>query len=248
MPSEIPAVLITGGSQGLGYALAHTLLTHGFAVAICARDQCRLEQAAVSLSAYGHVLAVAADIGDADQREMLVKRVVDEFGRLDALVNNASTLGTLPLPTVDAADIENFRQVFHINTFAPILLLKRCLPWLESGAASIAMSISSDAAVAGYPNWGVYGASKAAADLLMKTFANERHDRSALAVYTVDPGDMDTALHRCADPDATGLPAPTSIAPLLLALFDPLRAGTHHPEFPSGTRFSLADGTLKGVL
>jgi len=151
MSSQTPVVLITGGSQGFGYALAHSLLTHGFAVAICARDKCRLLQAAASLGAYGHVLAVVADIGDGDQREALVQRVEYEFGRLDALVNNASTLGTLPLPPVDAADIENLREVFHINTFAPILLLKRCLPLLEVAVASIAMSISSDAAVAAYP-------------------------------------------------------------------------------------------------
>jgi NAD(P)-dependent dehydrogenase (short-subunit alcohol dehydrogenase family) len=87
------------------------------------------------------------------------------------------------------------------------------------------VSVSSDAAVEAYPGWGGYGASKAALDQVTAVLAVEN---PSLHVYAVDPGDMDTAMHRAADPAATGLPAPESVVPALLRLVDePLPSGRY---------------------
>lgn len=131
-------------------------------------------------------------------------------------MNNAGDLGPTPLPRLADLPAAALERVLAVNTVAPLALFQAVLPVLER-AGGVVLDVSSDAAVEAYEGWGGYGASKTALDRLTAVLAVEH---PALRVYAVDPGDMATDMHRAADPDATGLPAPESAVPALLRLVD----------------------------
>jgi NAD(P)-dependent dehydrogenase (short-subunit alcohol dehydrogenase family) len=100
-----------------------------------------------------------------------------------------------------------------VNTLAPLALVREALPLLAR-SQGLVVNISSDAALGGYPGWGVYGASKAALDLVSKTLAAENRERG-VAVVSVDPGDMRTKMHQDAYPgqDISDRPSPDVTLP-----------------------------------
>jgi NAD(P)-dependent dehydrogenase (short-subunit alcohol dehydrogenase family) len=207
----MPTALVTGGSAGLGRALAAGLAREGWQVVIDGRDPGRLEEAARATGARG----IAGDVTDPVHREALARAVADT-GRLDLLVNNASTLGPTPMPTVAALDPPGLDALWLTNVAAPLALAQALLPLLRASGGAL-VSISSDAAVEHYEGWGGYAASKAALDHLTLTLAVENPE---LAVYAVDPGDMCTAMHQAAFPgeDISDRPLPETVVPYLLAL------------------------------
>ena len=237
-----PVVAITGGTMGLGYALARQLLTAGLAVSLCARSRSAVETAVEELSGLGPVFGIAGDVTDPFFQTDFVKQTATRFGRLDAFVNNASTLGDLPLPELTDTNAANLRKVLEVNTVAPVLLLQYALPHLTRQSAALVLSISSDASRAGYPAWGVYGASKAALDLLTRAFAHE-YEHTSVQFYSVDPGDMQTAMHEAASPGDSGLADPVDVAAVITRLFRPLLDQSRH-AYASGARLQVAGTTL----
>lgn len=242
--SNHPTVIVTGGTQGLGHALTAQLLQQGFAVALCARTKEDVAKVEQSLARQFPCLAQVGDVADPDFRRHLVQATVTRFGRLDAVVNNASTLGQLPLPYVLDSTADNDAHVFQVNVEAPMQLLREAWPYLRQARKSLVLGISSDAAIGGYPNWGIYGASKAALDLLHKTLAAELEEYG-VQVHSFDPGDMHTAMHLAADPEATGLRDPSFVARALMSLFSPLVTRNSF-AFRSGARlFVTSAGELE---
>ncbi|MGY1635632.1 SDR family NAD(P)-dependent oxidoreductase [Geodermatophilus sp. SYSU D00742] len=208
-----PTALVTGASRGLGAALTEALSRRGWRLVVDGRDPDRLAATVAALPRPGLVTAVAGDVADPAHRAALAAAVP---GRLDLLVNNASDLGPTPMPRLADLPPAALERVLAVNTVAPLALLQAVLPALERAGGRV-LDISSDAAVEAYPGWGGYGASKAALDQLTAVLAVEHPH---LRLYAVDPGDMATDMHRAADPDATGLPAPESVVPALLRLVD----------------------------
>ena len=123
--------IVTGGSRGLGKALARGLLGKGLTVIVDGRDPVELERARQELTEIGSVVAIAGDVADLDHVHALVAAAA-RTGRLDLLVNNASTLGAVPLPKVVELGRETFRALFDINVFAPIHLIQHALPYLHA--------------------------------------------------------------------------------------------------------------------
>jgi NAD(P)-dependent dehydrogenase (short-subunit alcohol dehydrogenase family) len=203
--------LVTGGSAGLGRALARSLAEDGWRVVVDGRDAGRLAAAAD----HPGIVAVPGDVGDQWHRAAL-GAAVEQEGRLDLLVLNASTLGRTPLPRLDEVALEDLHAVWRTNVAAPLALAGDLLPLLTASRGAL-LSISSDAAVEHYPGWGLYGASKAALDHLTLTLGEENPD---VAAYAVDPGDMRTQMHQDAFPgeDISDRPLPESVVPHLLAL------------------------------
>jgi NAD(P)-dependent dehydrogenase (short-subunit alcohol dehydrogenase family) len=197
------AVLITGASRGLGRALALQLARSGASLALCARDEARLDAVAIEASIAGaaDVLTAAADIAVARDVDRLVAVTLDRYGRIDVLVNNASALGPTPLPYLVDAPPQALREVFEVNVFGAFRLTQAVLGGMLLHDRGLVVNITSDAAVEGYPGWGLYGASKAAFDLLTRVWSAELQG-TGVRVVAVDPGDMDTDMHRAADPDA----------------------------------------------
>lgn len=209
----IRVALITGASRGLGRVLAGFLAKQGTALVIDARGEAELREAADELRAYNPaVVAIRGDVRDARHRARLLKAAGD-WGRIDILVNNASDLGETPLPPLVEADRDRFLRVLDTNVLAPLALVREALPLLTR-AHGLVVDITSDAAVGGYPGWGVYGASKAALDLVTRTLAAELKERG-VGVVSVDPGDMRTRMHQDAFPgdDISDRPLPDVTVP-----------------------------------
>jgi NAD(P)-dependent dehydrogenase (short-subunit alcohol dehydrogenase family) len=211
-----PVGLITGASQGLGRALAAELAGRGWTLVVDARRADRLAAAVESFPA-GRVVAVPGDIADPVHRAQLAA-AVESLGRLDLLVNNASTLGASPLPALDAIDLDLFRQIYEVNVVAPLALTQSLLPALAAAHGTV-VNVTSDAAVEAYEGWGGYGSSKAALDQVSAVLAAEHPEVRVLAV---DPGDMRTEMHQDAFPgeDISDRPPPEAVVPGLVALIE----------------------------
>jgi NAD(P)-dependent dehydrogenase (short-subunit alcohol dehydrogenase family) len=222
-----PVALVTGASMGLGLALTRQLVHDGWRVIADARDGDRLRAALDPLG--GAVTAIPGDVADAAHRADLAA-AVRSAGRLDLYVANASSLGPTPLPPLAAYPLADLTAVLAVNAVAPLAVLQDVLPLVRSGGGTV-VTISSDAATEAYPGWGGYGMAKAALDRMAAVLAVEE---PGLAVYAVDPGDMATAMHAAADPEAdpAELADPAEVAATLLA------ALATRP--PSG-RYRLAD-------
>jgi NAD(P)-dependent dehydrogenase (short-subunit alcohol dehydrogenase family) len=208
-----PVALITGASRGLGAVLARFLAQQDYDLIVSARGAAELAAVAESLRQFGgHVVDVTGDMADPAHREKLVQ-AAGGLGRLDLLVNNASTLGPSPLPKLADYPLDALREVLEVNLVAPLGLIQSALPLLSASGGRV-VNISSDAGVEGYPGWGGYGSSKAALDLLTRTFAAELGD-TGVAVLSVDPGDMRTAMHQAAYPgeDISDRPLPEVTLP-----------------------------------
>jgi len=207
--------LITGASQGLGLALAEEAAAAGWTLIVDARRAERLAAAVADLATRTTVVAIPGDIAAASHREQLVSAVGDA-GRLDLLVNNASTLGASPLPALDAIDLAVLRRIYEVNVVAPLALTQQLLPAISAAHGTI-VNVTSDAAVEAYEGWGGYGSSKAAFEQLSAVLAAEHPE---VRVLVVDPGDMRTEMHQDAFPgeDISDRPLPAAVAPGLFAL------------------------------
>ncbi len=208
-----PIVLITGASQGLGYTIAQFLVARGYDLIITARNWDRLQEAAFTLDDRGvRVHAIAGDVRDPEHRDEL-DQILRQYGRLNLLVNNASTLGPLPMRDLMDTSMLELQRIFEVNVQAPLALIRMARPYLAN-AKGLVVNLSSDAAVGGYAGWGGYGSSKAALDLMSLTLANEL-STEGIGVVSVDPGDMRTAMHQDAFPgeDISDRPLPEVTIP-----------------------------------
>ena len=197
-------ILITGASQGLGRQLAIDFAREGAAgIAIVARRADALERVAASIreaEPKAEVLMITADLSSEGEIERVVATTLNEFrGRLDVLVNNASSIGPTPLPYLLDYPLEDFRQVLETNLTAPFLLIKKALPAMIENGGSI-INVTSDAGRVGYPGWGAYGISKFGIEGMSATWAAEL-EGSRVRVNWVDPGNMNTEMHRAAEPE-----------------------------------------------
>ncbi len=197
-------VLITGASRGLGRQLALDFAAAGAsALALTARDPRALDKLKAELKAShpdARVLTVPADLSHAEDLERVAATALAELrGRVDVLVNNASTLGATPMPYLLDYPHSVFRNVLDVNLLAPFQLTRKIIPaMLEHGGSVI--DVTSDAGVNGYPGWGAYGISKFGLEGLSQTWAAELEGTS-IRVNLVDPGSMNTDMHRAAEPD-----------------------------------------------
>ncbi len=210
--------LVTGGSKGLGRALVLALLDRSWTVITDGRtaaDLDRLERRAEDRP--GRLVTVRGDVTDPAHRAELVAAVAAE-GRLDLLVNNASTLGVTPLTGLMSQPGSALIDVLATNLIAPHDLAVDLVPFLRR-SRGVLINITSDAAVEGFPGWGPYGASKSALEQWSNVLAAEESD---LSVYWVDPGDLRTDLHQAAFPgeDISDRPLPEVAIPGLLHLVE----------------------------
>jgi NAD(P)-dependent dehydrogenase (short-subunit alcohol dehydrogenase family) len=131
--------------------------------------------------------------------------VLGALGGLDVLVNNASSLGPVPLALLADTECEDLERAWATNVLGPFRLTKALLGSLAAtareGGVPLVVNISSDAAVTPYAGWGAYGASKAALAHLSRIWDAELA-AEGIRVVSIDPGDMDTPLHELAVPDA----------------------------------------------
>ncbi len=211
--------LITGASRGLGREIARLFARKGARLVLVARGDVALREAAEELSHATEVLALAADVGE--EAERIAREALARFGRVDVLLNNASEIGPSPLPPLEAYPWDALLRVLRINAVAPLHLTQLLLPQMKARREGVIINVTSDAGVVAYPGWGGYGASKAALEHLTRVLAAEL-EGSGVRVYVVDPGDMNTEMHRQAEPgvDLSHLPGPAVPAPAFVHLVE----------------------------
>ena len=164
-------------------------------------------------------MALALDVSQ--EAERLVEAALERFGRIDVLVNNASELGPSPMPALEEYPWQELQRVFRVNVLAPLHLAQLALPGMRARGEGVIINVTSDAGVEAYPGWGGYGASKAALEHVSRTLGAEL-EGTGVRVYVVDPGDMNTAMHRLAEPgvDLSDLPGPEASAPAFVQLVE----------------------------
>jgi len=197
-------ILITGASQGLGREMALRFAREGAAgLLIVARHVAELNKVRDEIRQIApkiDIVAIEADVSKPRDIERIVATTLAQFkGRLDVLVNNASTIGPSPMPNLLDYPVEDFREVLDTNLIGPFLLIKNALPAMIECGGSI-INVTSDAGQVGYPGWGAYGISKFGLEGMSQTWASELED-SGVRVNWVDPGNMNTAMHRAAEPE-----------------------------------------------
>ena len=215
--------LVTGASRGLGRALAHNLAGQGWGLVIDARSRRALDETQAELlgrnngsPAAHQVTAIAGSVTSESHRRKLVA-AARELGELDAIVNNASTLGPSPQPSLLDYPLDALQQVYETNVFAPLALIQALRTVLKPDACIL--NITSDAGIEPYAGWGGYGSSKAALEHLSAILAEEN---PGWRIYWVDPGDMRTQMQQEAfpDEDISDRPLPAESVPGLLTLLD----------------------------
>jgi NAD(P)-dependent dehydrogenase (short-subunit alcohol dehydrogenase family) len=195
-------VAITGGTSGLGLALVRELLDRWAHVAFVARRREGIERVARwHPDAHG----IVGDVSRKDDIYPIAMQIVGALGGLDVLINNASDLGPTPLALLADTECEDLERALATNLVGPFRLTKALLGSLacsaREGRGSVVLNVSSDAAINAYPQWGAYGASKAALHHLSRIW-DEELTAEGIHFLSLDPGDMDTPLHAAAVPDA----------------------------------------------
>lgn len=210
--------LVTGASRGIGRAVAKRFAVEGATVVCVARTQGALEElddeiAALGEQAAGRAVLCPLNLREFDRIDQMAAALYERFGRLDILVGNAADLGG-GLAPVGHVDHRHYLEALDLNLTANYRLIRAFHPLLKQSEAGRALFVTSAAARAHAPYWGIYGASKAALESLVLTWAAEIANISSIKVNLFDPGAVATRLRAIAFPgeDPATLVQPQQVA------------------------------------
>ena len=221
LPLKDRIALVVGASRGIGYESALALAKAGAHVVATARTQGGLEELddAVFSATGQHATLVPFDLVDGGGIDRLGGAIFERFKKLDVWVNAAATMGPSGLTPVAHADPREFAKVEKVNFTAVYRLIRSLEPLLRASDAGRAIHLTSSVATSPRAFWGMYAATKAGAEALVKAWADEV-ESTPIRVSIVDPGRMRTALRAQAFPgeDPQTLPHPSEIGPLMVEL------------------------------
>jgi NAD(P)-dependent dehydrogenase (short-subunit alcohol dehydrogenase family) len=233
-------VLVSGASRGIGYAAAREAARRGAHVIAIARTIGGLEELDDEIKRTGSsATLVPLDLRDGDAIDRLGLAIFERWGKLDGLIANAGVLGVLsPLTHISPAE---FEKTFAINVTANFRLLRSFDLLLQKSDAGRAVFVSSSSARSSRPYWGLYAASKAALDAMVKSYAGEMAPTTVRANIFY-PGAVRTAMRALAMPgeDPDTLPRPAVIAPKLVDMVTPDFEAT-------GQLYNMETGTLTAL-
>lgn len=226
MPSPLSnrIALVTGASRGIGYAIALELARQGAHVIALARTQGALEELDDDIRKIGgEATLVPCDLADHEAIDRLGAAIHERWGRLDILVGNAGLLGTLsPLGHLDPSEWD---KVFSVNVTANWRLIRSLDPLLQRSDAGRVVFVSSGASTRAEPRayWGLYATTKAALDMIARSYAAETKNISNVRVMLFNPGPLRTAMRAKAMPgeDPLTLKTPDEVAPAIAAMCAP---------------------------
>lgn len=180
-------VLVTGGSSGIGLALAHALIARGARVVITGRRRSVLDDALRSLDS---ATGVCADVGSPEGRAATLDQAIQTLGGLDILVNNAGGVRAGRLENTTEADIE---QMVIVDLLAPVLLTRAALPALRASGDAMVVNVASGIALVGAPFYATYAAVKAGLARFGEALRRELKGEG-IHVLTAYPGGTDTPM------------------------------------------------------
>jgi NAD(P)-dependent dehydrogenase (short-subunit alcohol dehydrogenase family) len=184
--------LITGGSRGLGLVLARHICAQGGSVALIARDPEELARAESDLAPRGGVvLTIECDLLDASQIQSAVRQIIDRFGKIDILINNAGIIEVGPLEHMTR---EDFERAMRLHFWAPFELISQIVPEMRTCGGGRIVNISSIGGKVAVPHLAPYSASKFALTGFSDAIRAELA-RDNIHVTTVAPGMMRTGSH-----------------------------------------------------
>jgi NAD(P)-dependent dehydrogenase (short-subunit alcohol dehydrogenase family) len=222
-PLQSKIALVTGASRGIGRAAAIALGAAGAHVIALARTQGALEEVDDEIQKAGGEAAslVPLNIRDLPALDRLGQTIFERWGRLDAFLGNAGSLGVLT--PVSHLEPKVFQELIEVNVAANYRLIRSLDPCLRQSPAGRVLFVSSGAARKHTPFWGGYGMAKAALESLALTYAAECAGTTNVKVNLLNPGAMRTAMRARAMPgeDPETLPPPDAVAPLIVELLSP---------------------------
>jgi NAD(P)-dependent dehydrogenase (short-subunit alcohol dehydrogenase family) len=221
---EKPIVLITGASQGIGRAAAITMARAGYHIIAVARRQEKLEELDDEIKKNGgdSITIVPLDLKDGAGIDRLGGAIFERYKKLDGLIHCGATLGDLtPITHVSPREAQN---IIDINLIATYRIIYSLGPLLTQSSNGRAIFFSSTVAADPRANWGMYGASKAGMEAIVKSWAQENTLNNIVATI-LNPGGVATGMRRKAFPgeDFTKLPQPSDLGTMILELMSPNR-------------------------
>jgi NAD(P)-dependent dehydrogenase (short-subunit alcohol dehydrogenase family) len=222
-------IAVTGASSGLGRAVARACAGHGANVILIGRSVPKLEAVHAEIAARGAPAATIAPLdlerALASDYDQLADALLERYGRLDGLLHNAGTLGTLT--PIEHYDVPTWCRVLHVNLTAAFALTQVLLPALKKSADASVVFTASGVGRQGRAYWGAYAVSKFALEGLSQVLAAELENTSAVRVNTLNPGRARTAMRRQAYPaeNPDTLPPPDALTGPYLALLGPASRG-----------------------
>lgn len=231
-PFEGKLALVTGASRGIGAATAEALAKAGAHVILTARTAQALEQVEDRIHQAGGTATIAPmDLTDPENVKKLAQAVAERWGSLDILILNAAMLGSLsPVEHLDAKEME---RVFRTNVFANQAVIAAFDALLRRAEKADVIGVTSSVGEQPRAFWGGYGASKAAFDTLLGSYADETAYAGKLRVQIIDPGATRTRMRQLAFPgeEPDSLKPPEVVA---AAIMDRLLS-----DAETGSRFSV---------
>src|SRR6476619_7157956 len=211
--------LVTGASRGIGAATAEALAAAGYHVILTARTGKDLEDVEDRIHKAGGTATIAPlDLLEAESIGRLANAVRERWGKLDLLILNAATLGSLtPVPHIDAKE---FARVLTLNVGAQAALIAAFDGVLRKSEAPKVIGLTSNVGAKPRAYWGAYGASKAAFDTLLAAYAEENETVGPIAVAILDPGATRTKMRERAFPgeDPQSVKPPEKVAARIVEL------------------------------
>ena len=210
--------LVTGGSRGIGRAIAAAYTRAGASVFICGRDQVAVDGAIDELrNDGGDIDGAAGDIGSSDDVKRLVQSALSRFATIDVLVNNAGVLG--PRETIADYPIDVWNEVVRINLTGLFLITREVLPTMLAQRSGSIINVTSGVGRLGKARWGAYAVAKAGLEGFTQVLADEVKS-SGIRVNAVNPAATRTGMRAAAYPeeDPMTLPTAESITPIFVHL------------------------------
>ncbi len=184
------AALITGGTEGIGYACARLFLAEGARVAIAGRSEDKGRRAVGSLSGLGEVMFVRGDVSRMEDARRMVEETVARFGRIDILFSNA---GVYIEKTVEDMSEEEYDRLMDINVKGTFMVAKFAVPHMKRQGGGVIVNNASDAGLIGNRSCPAYCASKGAVTLITKAMALD-YAPHGIRVNCINPGIIDTSM------------------------------------------------------
>ena len=184
--------VITGAGRGIGRAIALAYAREGAKLALAARSESELRETASAVSELGaEAIAVRTDVTDQEDTERLAQRVVEQFGRIDVLVNNAGISG--PIGPMEGNDIADWVNTINVNLTGTFLVCRAVIPVMLGQAGGKIINLSGAGATNAWSNMSAYCSSKAAVVRLTEVLAQEL-DGKGITVNALGPGSVHTSM------------------------------------------------------